>query len=161
MCFCISIKRLTHWPIFSLCTYSLKTQCGLMLVCLKHCTVRLHTTSCLLRMVTWQQPCLVETHPAVRFVCGTVLVLPHLIVTVTSCVKCVLYITASVPQWKLPGPHCFKDREKQELASGVTYKFRVAGLNSRGLGDFSPLSEFKTCQPGFPGAPSAVKITKV
>lgn len=67
----------------------------------------------------------------------------------------------SVRQWELPGPHCFKDHEKQELASGVTYKFRVAGLNSRGLGNFSPVSEFKTCQPGFPGAPSAVKITKV
>ncbi|XP_018928722.2 host cell factor 2 isoform X1 [Cyprinus carpio] len=67
---------------------------------------------------------------------------------------------SSDSEWKLPGPHCFKDREKQELASGVTYKFRVAGLNSRGLGDFSPISEFKTCQPGFPGAPSAVKITK-
>ncbi|XP_016122263.1 host cell factor 2-like [Sinocyclocheilus grahami] len=67
---------------------------------------------------------------------------------------------SSDSEWKLPGPHCFKDHEKQELASGVTYKFRVAGLNSRGLGDFSPISEFKTCQPGFPGAPSAVKITK-
>ncbi|KTG43381.1 hypothetical protein cypCar_00000156 [Cyprinus carpio] len=94
-----------------------------------------------------------------RFVCGSGLVLLHLIVTVSSCVS-VFYVTASVRQWKLPGPHCFKDREKQELASGVTYKFRVAGLNSRGLGDFSPISEFKTCQPGFPGAPSAVKITK-
>ncbi|XP_058629865.1 host cell factor 2 isoform X2 [Onychostoma macrolepis] len=67
---------------------------------------------------------------------------------------------SSDSEWELPGPHCFKDREKQELASGVTYKFRVAGLNSRGLGNFSPVSEFKTCQPGFPGAPSAVKITK-
>ncbi|KAK2892945.1 hypothetical protein Q8A67_012933 [Cirrhinus molitorella] len=67
---------------------------------------------------------------------------------------------SSESEWKLPGPHCFKDREKRDLASGVTYKFRVAGLNSRGLGDFSPVSEFKTCQPGFPGAPSAVKITK-
>uniref|UniRef100_A0A671S8C3 Host cell factor 2-like n=1 Tax=Sinocyclocheilus anshuiensis TaxID=1608454 RepID=A0A671S8C3_9TELE len=67
---------------------------------------------------------------------------------------------SSDSEWELPGPHCFKDREKQELASGVTYKFRVAGLNSRGLGNFSPVSEFKTCQLGFPGAPSAVKITK-
>ncbi|CDQ75459.1 unnamed protein product [Oncorhynchus mykiss] len=33
-------------------------------------------------------------------------------------------------------------------------------INSCGQGDFSPTSEFKTCQPGFPGAPSAVKITK-
>ncbi|XP_048011499.1 host cell factor 2 isoform X1 [Megalobrama amblycephala] len=67
---------------------------------------------------------------------------------------------SSDSEWKLPGPHSFTGREKQELASGVTYKFRLAGLNSRGLGDFSPVSEFKTCQPGFPGAPSAVKITK-
>ncbi|KAA0720649.1 Host cell factor 2 [Triplophysa tibetana] len=63
-------------------------------------------------------------------------------------------------KWKLPGPRSFTGREKQELASGVTYRLRVAGLNSCGLGDFSPVSEFKTCQPGFPGAPSAVKITK-
>ncbi|XP_051974921.1 host cell factor 2-like [Xyrauchen texanus] len=63
-------------------------------------------------------------------------------------------------EWKMPGPHSFTGREKQELASGVTYKLRVAGLNSCGLGDFSPITEFKTCQPGFPGAPSAVKITK-
>ncbi|XP_077091047.1 host cell factor 2 isoform X2 [Siphateles boraxobius] len=67
---------------------------------------------------------------------------------------------SSDSEWKLPGPHSFTGHEKQELASGVTYKFRVAGLNIRGLGDFSPVSEFKTCQPGFPGAPSAVKITK-
>ncbi|XP_055046704.2 host cell factor 2 [Misgurnus anguillicaudatus] len=63
-------------------------------------------------------------------------------------------------EWKLPGPHSFTGRVKQELASGVTYRLRVAGLNSSGLGDFSPVSEFKTCQPGFPGAPSAVRITK-
>ncbi|XP_036433525.1 host cell factor 2 [Colossoma macropomum] len=63
-------------------------------------------------------------------------------------------------KWKMPGPHSFEGREKQELASGICYRFRVAGLNSLGQGDFSPVSEFKTCQPGFPGAPSAVKITK-
>ncbi|XP_065121807.1 host cell factor 2 isoform X1 [Paramisgurnus dabryanus] len=63
-------------------------------------------------------------------------------------------------EWKLPGPYSFAGRVKQELASGVTYRLRVAGLNSCGLGDFSPVSEFKTCQPGFPGAPSAVRITK-
>lgn len=55
-------------------------------------------------------------------------------------------------------PEC---KAKQELAPGVLYRFRVAGVNSCGQGDFSPLVEFKTCQPGFPGAPSAVKITKV
>uniref|UniRef100_A0A8C9Z4H4 Host cell factor C2 n=1 Tax=Sander lucioperca TaxID=283035 RepID=A0A8C9Z4H4_SANLU len=54
----------------------------------------------------------------------------------------------------------YQSREKQELAPGQTYRFRVAGINYFGQGDFSPVSEFKTCQPGFPGAPSAVKITK-
>ncbi|XP_023668423.2 host cell factor 2 [Paramormyrops kingsleyae] len=54
-------------------------------------------------------------------------------------------------------PEC---RARRELAPGVLYRFRVAGVNSCGQGDFSPLVEFKTCQPGFPGAPSAVKITK-
>ncbi|XP_068572807.1 host cell factor 2 isoform X2 [Cebidichthys violaceus] len=61
---------------------------------------------------------------------------------------------------KLPGPQDYQSREKQELAPGQTYRFRVAGINYFGQGDFSPVSEFKTCQPGFPGAPSAVKITK-
>ncbi|XP_040002725.1 host cell factor 2 isoform X2 [Xiphias gladius] len=64
------------------------------------------------------------------------------------------------PQRKLPGPQDYQGREEQELAPGQTYRFRVAGINCFGRGDFSPVSEFKTCQPGFPGAPSAVKITK-
>ncbi|XP_010864751.2 host cell factor 2 [Esox lucius] len=63
-------------------------------------------------------------------------------------------------EMKLLGPQDFEGREKQVLSPGATYKFRVAGINSCGQGDFSPPSEFKTCQPGFPGAPSAVKITK-
>ncbi|XP_042367290.1 host cell factor 2 [Plectropomus leopardus] len=63
-------------------------------------------------------------------------------------------------QRKLPGPQDYHSREKKELAPGQTYRFRVAGINCFGQGDFSPVSEFKTCQPGFPGAPSAVKITK-
>ncbi|XP_059182041.1 host cell factor 2 [Centropristis striata] len=61
---------------------------------------------------------------------------------------------------KLPGPQDYQGREKQELAPGLTYRFRVAGINYFDQGDFSPVSEFKTCQPGFPGAPSAVTITK-
>lgn len=64
-------------------------------------------------------------------------------------------------QRKLPGPQDYLGREKQELVPGQTYRFRVAGVNCFGRGDFSPVSEFKTCQPGFPGAPSAVKIAKV
>ncbi|XP_066561339.1 host cell factor 2 [Amia ocellicauda] len=54
----------------------------------------------------------------------------------------------------------YEDRKQQALTPGATYRFRVAGLNSCGQGDFSPVSEYKTCQPGFPGAPSSVKITK-
>lgn len=67
----------------------------------------------------------------------------------------------SLVQRRLPGPQDYEGREKKGLEAGQTYRFRVAGLNSFGPGDFSPVSEFKTCQPGFPGAPSAVKITKV
>uniref|UniRef100_A0A673XWC4 Host cell factor C2 n=1 Tax=Salmo trutta TaxID=8032 RepID=A0A673XWC4_SALTR len=63
-------------------------------------------------------------------------------------------------EMKLQGPQDYEWREKQELCPGVAYRFRVAGINSCGQGDFSPASEFKTCQPGFPGAPSSVKITK-
>ncbi|KAJ8386958.1 hypothetical protein AAFF_G00161350 [Aldrovandia affinis] len=61
---------------------------------------------------------------------------------------------------RLAEPQDFEGREKQGLAPGVTYRFRVAGINSCGQGNFSPVNEFKTCQPGFPGAPSSVKITK-
>nr|XP_057933576.1 host cell factor 2 isoform X2 [Doryrhamphus excisus] len=66
----------------------------------------------------------------------------------------------SYTQRKLPGPQDYQDREKKELAPGQRYRFRVAGINCLGQGDFSPVSEFKTCQHGFPGAPSAVRITK-
>ncbi|KAM4569813.1 host cell factor 2 [Odontesthes bonariensis] len=63
-------------------------------------------------------------------------------------------------QKKLPGPLDYQGREKQDLTPGQTYRFRVAGINCFRQGNFSPVSEFKTCQPGFPGAPSAVRITK-
>ncbi|XP_069486015.1 host cell factor 2 [Ambystoma mexicanum] len=50
--------------------------------------------------------------------------------------------------------------KKQDLLPGSIYRFRVAAINGCGIGPFSKISEFKTCIPGFPGAPSAVKITK-
>ncbi|XP_004082919.1 host cell factor 2 isoform X1 [Oryzias latipes] len=59
-----------------------------------------------------------------------------------------------------PGPQDYQGRERRELLPGQAYRFRVAGINCFGQGDFSPCSEFKTCQPGFPGAPSAVRISK-
>uniref|UniRef100_H2YCT4 Fibronectin type-III domain-containing protein n=1 Tax=Ciona savignyi TaxID=51511 RepID=H2YCT4_CIOSA len=46
------------------------------------------------------------------------------------------------------------------LEPGTAYKFRVAALNECGRGPFSDVSAFKTCLPGFPGAPSAIKISK-
>ncbi|XP_069697154.1 host cell factor 1-like [Periplaneta americana] len=49
---------------------------------------------------------------------------------------------------------------KIQLEPGTAYKFRVAGLNSCGQGPWSEVSAFKTCLPGYPGAPSAIKITK-
>lgn len=50
--------------------------------------------------------------------------------------------------------------EKVELEPGTYYKFRVAGVNVCGRGSFSPVASFKTCIPGFPGAPSSIKISK-
>ena len=51
--------------------------------------------------------------------------------------------------------------KRQELLPGTAYKFRVAGINACGRGQFSEVSAFKTCMLGFPGAPTASKISKV
>ncbi|XP_037735756.1 host cell factor 2 isoform X1 [Chelonia mydas] len=50
--------------------------------------------------------------------------------------------------------------KKQDLFPGTVYRFRVAAINGCGVGPFSKVNEFKTCIPGFPGAPSTVRITK-
>eukprot|EP00731_Ephydatia_muelleri_P021532 Em0014g123a len=47
-----------------------------------------------------------------------------------------------------------------ELQPGKAYKFRVCAINSCGSGPFSEMAAFKTCMPGFPGAPSAIRISK-
>lgn len=55
----------------------------------------------------------------------------------------------------------YSQMKKVELSPGTAYKFRVAGINACGRGTFSEVSAFKTCLPGFPGAPCAIKISKV
>lgn len=55
----------------------------------------------------------------------------------------------------------YSQMKKVELQPGTAYKFRVAGINICGRGAFSEVSAFKTCLPGFPGAPCAIKISKV
>ncbi|KAL1020543.1 hypothetical protein UPYG_G00001460 [Umbra pygmaea] len=54
----------------------------------------------------------------------------------------------------------YSQMRKVELQPGTAYKFRVAGINTCGRGNFSEVSAFKTCLPGFPGAPCAIKISK-
>nr|XP_023693256.1 host cell factor 1-like isoform X2 [Paramormyrops kingsleyae] len=54
----------------------------------------------------------------------------------------------------------YNQMKKVELHPGTAYKFRVAGINACGRGSFSEISAFKTCLPGFPGAPCAIKISK-
>lgn len=47
-----------------------------------------------------------------------------------------------------------------ELQPGTAYKFRVAAINSCGRGEWSDVSAFKTCLPGYPGAPCSIKISR-
>ncbi|CAG2181923.1 unnamed protein product, partial [Oppiella nova] len=54
----------------------------------------------------------------------------------------------------------FNSYIKAELEPGTAYKLRVCAVNACGRGAWSEISAFKTCLPGYPGAPSAIKITK-
>ncbi|VDM17913.1 unnamed protein product, partial [Wuchereria bancrofti] len=49
---------------------------------------------------------------------------------------------------------------KAELEAGTAYHFRVAGINACGRGNWSEVTAFKNCLPGYPGAPSNIKVTK-
>jgi host cell factor len=54
----------------------------------------------------------------------------------------------------------FSHLNKIELEAGAAYKLRIAAVNAVGRGPWSDVSAFKTCLPGFPGAPSSIRITK-
>jgi host cell factor len=57
-------------------------------------------------------------------------------------------------------PNLLSNTIRVELEPGTAYKLRVAAVNSCGRGPWSDVSAFKTCLPGFPGAPSSIRITK-
>ena len=46
------------------------------------------------------------------------------------------------------------------IDAGASYRVRLRACNKVGCSDWSDSSIFKTSIPGFPGAPSAVKISK-
>lgn len=68
-----------------------------------------------------------------------------------------LYDGESLSADNLPDITKFK---RLNLEPGCAYRFRVAAINSCGRGEWSDVAPFKTCLPGFPGAPSAIKISK-
>lgn len=53
-----------------------------------------------------------------------------------------------------------RKRIQTPLEQGFIYQFRVAAKNACGQSDWSNAITVKTCVPGFPGAPSSIKITK-
>ncbi|PIC35583.1 hypothetical protein B9Z55_014896 [Caenorhabditis nigoni] len=55
---------------------------------------------------------------------------------------------------------CFTADDKVPLINGHTYRFRVCAVNGLGKGAWSETQSFKTCTPGYPSAPSSIRITK-
>lgn len=54
----------------------------------------------------------------------------------------------------------YRGLHKLALLPGVAYKFRVAAINSCGIGEWSDVVAFKTCSPGYPGAPCRIRVLK-
>uniref|UniRef100_A0A5S6QXK1 Fibronectin type-III domain-containing protein n=1 Tax=Trichuris muris TaxID=70415 RepID=A0A5S6QXK1_TRIMR len=61
-------------------------------------------------------------------------------------------------------PEAFENQKSSmvqvDLLPGVAYRFRVAALNACGRGSWSELATFRTCIPGFPGAPASIRVTR-
>lgn len=51
-------------------------------------------------------------------------------------------------------------KRRISLEPGTAYKFRLSAINGCGRGPWGEFTSYKTCLPGFPGAPSAIKISK-
>lgn len=57
-------------------------------------------------------------------------------------------------------PPTYNDFVKVKLEPGCGYRIRVCAINNCGRGEWSEVAAFKTCLPGFPPAPNAIKIVK-
>ncbi|CCD66593.1 Host cell factor homolog hcf-1 [Caenorhabditis elegans] len=54
----------------------------------------------------------------------------------------------------------FTTEDKIPLINGQSYRFRVSAINGLGKGAWSETASCKTCVPGYPSAPSSIRITK-
>ncbi|RWS07309.1 host cell factor 1-like protein [Dinothrombium tinctorium] len=85
----------------------------------------------------------------------------------SSCVVSHFFVPPDNEKWDADHPDLdtfnlpnYATMLKTELEPGTAYKLRVAAINACGRGPWSEISAFKTCLPGYPGAPCAIKITK-
>lgn len=81
----------------------------------------------------------------------------------TSCLVNCFYPTDSSlsPSLSTDNLPDYSDLSEIKLCPGAAYKFRVAAINSYGLGEWSDVSAFKTCLPGYPGGPCQIKINRL
>lgn len=54
----------------------------------------------------------------------------------------------------------YTNQLKIDIQPNTAYKFRIAAINACGRGEWSEITTFKTCLPGYPDAPSEIKVTK-
>ena len=67
--------------------------------------------------------------------------------TVSVCLHC-YFISNILQNVNIESDGDFKGMKKAFLESGTAYKFRVAGINVCGRGQYSDVAAFKTCVPG-------------